>query len=111
MILVIVPKKQQEERRKKLIREIIKENGFSTYPRVAIETFGTIRTPLPYNLLDEYTDIEFENGIFRCFKHWDEYLKLKFGDYMKLPPDDEQTWRHYPLVIDFEHNFDEIVCL
>ena len=31
-----------------------------------------------------------------------------FVDYMQLPPENERVWRHHPLLIDFEHNFEEL---
>ena len=44
-----------------------------------------------------------------CFKKWDEYLRLMFGDYMKLPPDHERVLKHHPIILDFEHDYDELM--
>lgn len=46
---------------------------------------------MPSICFDEMRDIEFEGCTFRCFKKYDLYLSLLFGDYMKLPPKDKQT--------------------
>ena len=43
-----------------------------------------------------------------CFADWDDHLRRKYGDYMKLPPLDEQVWKHHPIIIDFEHNYEEL---
>lgn len=75
---------------------------------VAIEVLSTIRKPLPPNLMDEYVELEFDGKKFMCVKNWDEYLRRKFNDYMQLPPENERVWKHKPLCIDFEHNYDEI---
>ena len=40
-----------------------------------------------------------------CFAGWDDHLRRKFGNYMQLPPEEERTWRHHPIVIDFEQNY------
>lgn len=38
----------------------------------------------------KYTDAPFENKIFRRFEDFDYHLKIIFGDYMKLPPENER---------------------
>ena len=35
-------------------------------------------------------------------------MKAKFGDYMTLPPELERTWKHHPIVLDFEHDLEEL---
>ena len=63
---------------------------------------------LPKDLMDCYTELEFEGERFLCVEKWHEYLEVKFGDYMQLPPEEEQVWRHHPIILDFEHNLDEL---
>lgn len=41
---------------------------------------------------EEYEDILFEGEKFRAMKHRYEYLKYKYGDYMKLPPPEKRHW-------------------
>ena len=37
------------------------------------------------------------------------YLTLQFGpDYMTPPPEEKRGWRHHPLLIDFEHDYEEL---
>jgi lipopolysaccharide cholinephosphotransferase len=36
--------------------------------------------------------IEFERRMFPCIRDYDEYLTYKFGDYMKLPPENQRHW-------------------
>lgn len=40
--------------------------------------------------LEEYIDIEFEGMMFKTLKNYDAYLKKLYGDYMKLPPEDQR---------------------
>ena len=42
---------------------------------------------------------------------WHEFLSAMFGDYMTLPPEDQRYWQHHPLVLDFEHDYDELMQL
>lgn len=94
--------------RKKLENIITSYNSDKTLETIAIETISTIRTYYPADLLDSYIDIPFEDGVFMSFSQWDESLRRKFGDYMQLPPEDQRTWRHLPVCIDFEKNYEEI---
>ena len=59
-------------------------------------------------LCDDYVYTQFESGEFMCYKNWENYLTTMYGDYMSLPPEEERVWKHHPLVLDFEHSFDEI---
>lgn len=47
--------------------------------------------------LDEFNkliEIEFEKHNFLCFKHYDMFLQRWYGDYMKLPPEEERVVGH-----------------
>jgi len=106
VLLAAVPPEKRAARRKALLKRIIKYNS-GKGNAVAIETMNTICVPLPENLLDEYVRLPFEDGEYMCFKNWDGYLKAKYGDYMTLPPESERTWKHHPILIDFEHDYEE----
>ena len=40
------------------------------------------------------TEVEFEGKKFLAMKGYDEYLKIPFGNYMELPPEDERVPHH-----------------
>lgn len=46
-------------------------------------------------------DLPFEDTVFRCPSDSDGYLKMQYGDYMKLPPIDQRENRHQILKIKF----------
>ena len=46
-------------------------------------------------------DLPFEDTVFRCPSDSDGYLKMQYGDYMKLPPVDQRENRHQILEIKF----------
>lgn len=52
-----------------------------TYPRPKVCPYG-----IPSYLLNEYTVLTFEGKKYMAVKKYDEYLRLLYGDYMKLPP-------------------------
>ena len=64
--------------------------------------------PLPNEVLDSFIQLPFEDGEFMCFENWAAYLSIKYGDYMKLPPEDDRIWRHHPIILDFEHDLKEL---
>lgn len=46
------------------------------------------------SLFDEYVNVEFENNTFKAMYGYDLYLKACYGDYMKLPPVEQQISHH-----------------
>lgn len=109
LFLKTTPKSKYKSKRKKLYKKIVKYNKDKSLNNIAIEIFSTIRTPLPVNLTDEFVYLPFEDGQFMCFKEWEKYLTLKFGDYMKLPPEEDRAWRHKPVILNFDKSFDELM--
>lgn len=47
-------------------------------------------------------DIQFEDRKFPIMKGYDSYLKVNYGDYMKLPPKEERMGGHGALRVDLE---------
>ena len=48
----------------------------------------------PSELYEEYIEIEFEGKMFSCIKNYDQCLKIIYGDYMKLPPENKRVYPH-----------------
>ena len=46
---------------------------------------------VPSSLFDELSDYQFENITVKGFKDYDTYLTCIYGDYMKLPPEDQRV--------------------
>ena len=53
--------------------------------------------------------LEFENITVPVPKEYDKVLKKTYGNYMELPPVEERVWKHHPIIIDFEHNYEELL--
>lgn len=109
IFLTIVPKNKRKKHRKNLENKILKYNRNKQLSTVSIETVATMVRPLPPSLLDEFTSLEFEGEKFMCFKAWDEYLTLRYQDYMQFPIEEERVWKHHPVLLDFEHNYEEVI--
>lgn len=62
----------------------------------------------PPDLFQNLDYIEFNGKQYLSVKDYDSYLKISYGDYMQLPPEEERVWKHHPIIIDFEHNYEEL---
>ena len=109
VLLKLVPEKKRPAMRKKLLRRITQYHDQHQLNTAAIETLASLRIRYPSDMLDSYVEMPFEGQNFMCFADWDEHLRCKFGDYMRLPPESERVWKHHPLIIDFEHNYEELI--
>lgn len=55
---------------------------------------------LPTEVLNTFTEVEFEGKQFMAFEKFDDYLSSIYGDYMKLPPKDKQESHHMLFQLD-----------
>ncbi len=53
-----------------------------------------LRKALPASIIDNFVKISFEGELFDAPIGWDEYLTIIYGDYMKLPPIENQVTHH-----------------
>ncbi len=64
-------------------------------------------------MVNEYPKEIFEGAVYKEFEGvlvpipqgYDEYLKMAFGDYLKLPPESEQVPKHDAVFIDLENSY------
>lgn len=63
----------------------------------------------PAEMFDELVRLEFNGGKYSAIKKYDSFLNIRYGDYMVLPPEEERVWKHHPIVLDFERNYEELV--
>ena len=108
VLLGIIPKKKRPNKRERLLEKITRHNRYDSLPCVAIEIKSTIQTPLPSNFMLEFIELPFEGCNFMCSALWKEYLSAKYGDYMKLPPESERVWKHHPIILNFNCNYEEL---
>lgn len=69
----------------------------------------TTRDMLPFDAvhMEEYADISFEGHSFMCVKDTDALLKLWYGNYMELPPEEKRHMDHDPIVFDAHRDYKE----
>lgn len=56
--------------------------------------FNVVNDRYPRVLFEESIDVEFEGMFFKAPKGYDGILKRRYGDYMQLPPIEEQVTHH-----------------
>lgn len=61
-----------------------------------------------YKLFEEFTSIEFEGKTFCAIKNYHTYLTEKYGDYMKLPPEDKRVV-HLAKIIDLDKPYTDYI--
>lgn len=107
-ILSCIPKRYRKTIREKTLKKIIRYDDQPDMEFACIHAMEYLQMSFSPSLFDEYIELPFEDGRFMCIAGWDEYLQVEYGDYMQLPPKDAQTWKHHPLLIDFDRNYEEI---
>lgn len=63
----------------------------------------------PADMFEHMIFVEFMGKKYCAVLDYDKILKLEYGDYMKLPPEAERVWKHHPILVDFEYNYEELV--
>lgn len=108
LILAATPEHKRPAARQRLLANITRYQHRRDLPLIFIETVASMKKTYPADMMDEFVYLPFEDMEAQCIKQWDLNLRLKFGDYMQLPPKDQRTWAHHPVCVDFEHNYEEL---
>ena len=72
----------------------------SKYPFDCSQWVGNITSQygrkeiMHHSSFEQYIEMEFENAAFQVIAGWEEYLKNIYGDYMRLPPKEQQVGHH-----------------
>lgn len=75
-------------------------NSGSDWVVVSDGSYGLTKETFPSKWLAETASYTFDGVDLMSFKDYDAYLKHMYGDYMKLPPEDQRN-HHKRLAIDF----------
>lgn len=54
----------------------------------------------------ERVDMTFENDRYPVSAHYDELLRLLYGDYMRLPPEDQRVIKQHAILVDLENSYE-----
>lgn len=107
-VLLKAPKEKYAVRRERAEKKIRSWNGNESLQYVFPSTIWSIRKYYPANLFENMKTIEFNGKQYMCVADEDATLRMEYGDYMQLPPEEDRVWKHHPILIDFEHNYEEL---
>ena len=107
-LLLLVPRKYHSVLRTKAQKFASRWNSCGQNRYVFPCTFVDSRRYFAADLFDCMDRIEFSGKQYMTVSKWDEYLRDYYGDYMQLPPQEERVWKHHPIIVDFEHNYEEL---
>ena len=79
--------------RQTLIKDAFKYD-FCCSKDVAVSIYMVYGEIMPRSWFEEYTYLTFEGKKFMCICKYKEYLKLIYGDYLKLPPQEKRKPHH-----------------
>ena len=109
MLLYAVPKGSQKAVSDFFGRKSRQWNWDKDAPIVFPCTIECCRHYYPSNLFLNLQKIGFEGKTYFAVRDYDTALRIEYGDYMRLPPLEERVWKHHPILIDFEHNYEDLV--
>lgn len=107
-ILAVVRGKNRRLLKNALQRKL---TGFDHDKRLSVVDIAemhSLRVEYPGDTMDAFCELLFEDSAFSVFSAWHTMLSRYFGDYMQLPPEEDRTWTHHPVCIDFDRSAEEI---
>lgn len=107
-ILLKFDKKSQIKIRNLSEKILSKWNGKIHNEYMIASTIRTSRIYYPSDIFKNMIKIVFEGKYYYAVSNYNEVLKILYGDFMQLPPKEEQIWKHHPILIDFNHNYEEL---
>lgn len=107
-LMLRLPKKVQYQLRDKTERFYKQWNRIAETDYIFPSTIKESRLHYPADTFVKLRRIPFENAEYSCVNDYDKILTIQYGDYMQLPPESERVWKHHPIIIDFEHNYEEL---
>lgn len=108
ILLRIVPKAYYRKAERLFEKMATKWNNDSTLEWFGFQTVQDMKHHYSSDAFDGLVELEFSNKRYYVFREYDKVLVDEFGDYMQLPSEDERIWKHHPLLINFERNFEEL---
>ena len=100
-ILLKASKEKYVTRREHAENWIRRWNGDVSLQYVFPNTIGCSRRYYPANLFENMKTIAFNGKQYMCVADADTVLRIEYGDYMQLPPENERENRHQIMQIDF----------
>lgn len=109
ILLKTVRRKNYRKASKRVGKRSRRWNHLTQSPYILPCAIKSCKKYYPADMFDEMQLVGFNGKEYCAVKDVDSVLKLHYGDYKQLPPEEERVWKHHPILIDFEHNYEELV--
>lgn len=101
-VMLILPRKLQISVRKKCDKYIKKyQDRKDKYALISLASPEELGIVFPSDMMESFHACPFEMYHFQLTDRYEKMLDVTYGDYMKLPPEEERVCRHNPEVIAF----------
>lgn len=107
-VFLLIPRACRPTIRKMAIKIIGHWNNRTDLPWFCSDTIQNCRRYFSEHLFDACCRIPFQGKEYYAFARPEDFLFVRYGDYMQLPPEEDRVWKHHPIIIDFEHNYEEL---
>lgn len=107
-ILLMVPKAYHRKLRTKAQQFASRWNSRVQTSYIFPCTINECRKIYAVDLFNNLEQAEFCGKNYSCTALWDSYLTTCYGDYMQLPLEEDRVWKHHPILIDLNHNYEEL---
>lgn len=108
ILLTIIPRKYHRRIELWAVQHATRWNRYSALEWFGFQTVSDMKHHYSPDLFSRLSSLPFEGKQYSVFHDYEAVLRDEFGDYMQLPPVEERVWKHHPIVIDFEHNYEEL---
>lgn len=106
--LLRVPKRFRPAIRRRAEKAMQRWNGNHNLKYICADTIRDCHNQHVPDLFDHIRLAQFQGREYCIIDNPDSYLSTIYGNYMQLPPEEQRVWRHHPIIIDFEHNYEEL---
>ena len=106
-ILLVVPKVAWPRLRDMAEKIVRRWNDNCELRWFVPSTIEYARHYYPADLFENMGTISFCEKDYFCVANPDAFLRADYGDYMQLPPEEDRVWKHHPICLDFEKNYEE----
>ena len=102
-IISLIPQSIRRKRIRKILRWLSENNKslISDYSIVSLSATYAFKYRFPEEMTKKTVQIEFNGKMFDIYSEYDQMLSTIYGDYMKLPPEDQRVCTHNPVKLVF----------
>lgn len=107
-VLLLIPRKYHRSLRTRAQKFASRWNGKAQTDYVFPCTIAAARRHHAADMFEHMDEILFNGKKYSVMSDWDQFLRQCYGDYMQLPPEEDRVWKHHPIIVDFEHNYEHL---